>query len=143
MNKEVLISIKGLQYTVSEETGEEDKRVETITRGQYYKRAGKHYVTFEESLDGSEPVKSMVKFDKDSFEITRKGPYNVRLGFEAGKKSYTDYRTPFGEFLLGIDTLAIDYAEEDKEITMAIEYDMEFNSEHLAHCVIDVKVAEV
>ena len=72
MNKDVLISIKGLQYTVSEEEVEEDKRVETLTRGQYYKRAGKHYVTFEESLDGDKPVKSMVKFDKDSFEITRK-----------------------------------------------------------------------
>lgn len=143
MNKDVLISIKGLQYTVSEEVKEEDKRVETINRGQYYKRSGKHYVTFEETLDGAQPVKSIVKFDKDSFEITRKGPYNVRLGFEAGKKSYTDYHTPFGDFLLGIDTLAISYEESDKEIYMAIEYDMEFNSEHLAHCVIDVKVAEV
>ena len=143
MNKDVLISIKGLQYTVSEEEVEEDKRVETLTRGQYYKRAGKHYVTFEESLDGDKPVKSMVKFDKDSFEITRKGPYNVRLGFEAGKKSYTDYHTPFGDFLLGIDTLEIRYVESDSEILMAIEYEMEFNSEHLGKCIIDVKVSEV
>ena len=143
MNKDVLISIKGLQYTVSEEGPEEDKRVETLTRGQYYKRSGKHYVTFEESLDGDKPVKSIVKFDETSFEITRKGPYNVRLGFEAGKKAYTDYRTPFGEFLMGIDTIAICYEEKENEILMTIEYDMEFNSEQLGRCVIDVKVTEV
>ncbi|MBO4678435.1 MAG: DUF1934 domain-containing protein [Lachnospiraceae bacterium] len=142
MNKDVLISIKGLQYTVSEEK-EGDTRVETLTRGQYYKRAGKHYVTFEEALDGDKPVKSMVKFDETSFEITRKGPYNVRLGFEAGKKAYTDYRTPFGEFLMGIDTTSIEYGEKENEILMRIEYDMEFNSEQLGRCVIDVKVTEV
>ena len=140
MNKEVLVSIKGLQYTGAEE---DDNRVETLTRGSFYKRAGKSYVTFEESFDEHQIVKSLVKFDTDSFEITRKGPYSVRLSFENGKKYYTDYRTPYGEFLLGIDTRRIEVTELDTELIVTIEYDMEFNSESLGRCTIDMKLTEV
>ena len=140
MNKDVLVSIKGLQYTGTEE---DDNRVETLTRGSFYKRGGKNYVTFEEAFDEDHTVKSLVKFDNDSFEITRKGPYSVRLSFENGKKYYTDYRTPYGEFLLGIDTRHIEVAEFDSELTVTIEYDMEFNSESLGRCTIDMKLTEV
>jgi len=44
---------------------------------------------------------------------------------------------------MGIDTIAICYEEKENEILMTIEYDMEFNSEQLGRCVIDVKVTEV
>lgn len=140
MNKEVLVSIKGLQYTGTEE---DDNRVETLTRGSFYKRGGKNFVTFEEAFDEDQTVKSFVKFDADSFEITRKGPYNVRLSFENGKKYYTDYHTPYGEFLLGIDTRRIEVVEQDGEMAVVIEYDMEFNSESLGRCTIDMKLTEV
>ena len=67
----------------------------------------------------------------------------MRLSFENGKKYYTDYRTPYGEFLLGIDTRHIEVAEFDSELTVTIEYDMEFNSESLGRCTIDMKLTEV
>lgn len=142
MTKAVLVTVKGLQYSLEGEEGD-DQRIETITRGNYYLKNGKHYVTYEESPDGSANIKTMLKFDESFFELTRKGQYSVHMLFEEGKKNYTDYRTPFGNFVVGIDTSSIEITEKEKEIDLHIDYDMEMNYEHLAKCNIDVCIQNV
>ena len=142
MTKDVLVTVKGLQYSLDGEGGD-DQRIETITRGNYYLKNGKHYVTYEESPDGSVNIKTMLKFDESFFELTRKGQYSVHMLFEEGKKNYTDYRTPFGNFVVGIDTSLIDIKEKEKEILLHIDYDMDMNYEHLAKCNIDVCIQNV
>lgn len=142
MTKDVLVTVKGLQYSLDGEGGD-DQRIETITRGNYYLKNGKHYVTYEESPDGSVNIKTMLKFDESFFELTRKGQYSVHMLFEEGKKNYTDYRTPFGNFVVGIDTSSIEIKEKEKEILLHIDYDMDMNYEHLAKCNIDVCIQNV
>ena len=52
MTKDVLITIRGV-HTMDEE----DNDVEMIVRGDYYQKNGKHYVLYEELLEGfKEPV---------------------------------------------------------------------------------------
>jgi len=140
MTKDVLITIKGLQYAVEDS---DDQRVETITRGTFYNRNNKNYVTYEESPDGEDTVKSMVKFDETFFELTRKGKFSMHMLFEEGKKNYTDYSTPFGNLVIGIDTDTITVDEKENEIDVVILYDMEMNYEHVAKCRIDVKIQAV
>ncbi len=142
MKKDVLVSIKGLLYTPDEEN-KDDQRIETLTRGTFYNKANKNFVTYEESLDGEEIIKSMLKFDEHSLELTKKGKYNVHMIFEEGKKNYTNYNTPFGDLLIGIDTEFIKYKEADDEINMIISYDMEMNYSHVARCEIDMKIQSV
>ena len=47
MTKDVLITIRGV-HTVDEE----DNDVEMIVRGDYYQKNGKHYVLYEELIEG-------------------------------------------------------------------------------------------
>ena len=48
MTKEVLVKISGLQFA-----GEaENEPVEVITTGDYYKRNGKHYILYDEIMEG-------------------------------------------------------------------------------------------
>ena len=52
MTKDVLITIRGV-HTMDEE----DNDVEMIVRGDYYQKNGKHYVLYEELLEGfKEPL---------------------------------------------------------------------------------------
>ena len=44
MEKEVLIALKGLQFTMDEEGAQ---ALETITPAEYYKRNNHHYVVYE------------------------------------------------------------------------------------------------
>lgn len=141
MTKDVLIAIKGLQYTMGENA--DDQRVETLNRGKYAKRNGHHIVAFEESPDGENMISSLVKFTDDSFELTRRGVYNMQMLFEAGNKCLTDYNTPFGNFIIGIDTYSINKVETENEIKLSIDYDMELNYEHVARCQIEVLIKSV
>ena len=69
MNKEVLVSISGLQFS------NDDKDVlEVITIGDYYKRNGRHYLLFDEAMEGIEgTTRNMIKFNDHMVDITKKG----------------------------------------------------------------------
>ena len=49
MTKDVLITIRGV-HTLDHE----DNDVEMIIRGDYYQKNGKHYILYEEILEGAE-----------------------------------------------------------------------------------------
>ncbi len=140
MKRDVLVTIKGLQYAF---TDGEDQRVETINRGTFYTRNNKNYVVYEETMSENEIVQSVLKFDEKQFELNKKGSYSVHMTFEEGKKNYTAYKTPYGDVMIGIDTTAVMCKRAADEINMAIEYDMEVNYEHLAKCRIDMNVRSI
>ena len=84
MTKDILVSISGLQ--VSPEM--ESDTVEVISPGEYYYRNDKHFVVYEEAIDGkTETVKNMVKLSKDCVEVTKKGPARIHMIFEKNKKN--------------------------------------------------------
>ena len=83
MNKEVLVSISGLQFS------NDDKDVlEVITIGDYYKRNGRHYLLFDEAMEGIEgTTRNMIKFNDHMVDITKKGVTNVHMVFEEKQKN--------------------------------------------------------
>ena len=80
MTKEVMVSIKGLQFDQSADSEE----IETIQWGQYY------------------------------------------------KKNMTNYLTPYGGILIGLDTSKVSFTESEKEIRVNVDYALEVNYEYLA-----------
>ena len=53
MTKDVLISIKGLQFDTSAEPHQDE--VELIVAGQYHKKGDTIYLMYQEAMDGGEP----------------------------------------------------------------------------------------
>lgn len=137
MTKDVLVKISGLQFV-----GEEDNdSIEVITTGTYYKKNGKHYVLYEEVMEGSTDVtKNVIKIGADSMEVTRKGPATVHMVFEKDKKNVSYYYTPFGNLLIGIDAKKIRIDESELDINVKVNYGLEINYEHVADCHITVDV---
>lgn len=141
MNKEVLISIKGLQYALSDQ---EDQRIETINRGTLAKMSDKYVVSYEEALEGTTvTTKNIIRFNESVMEVTKKGDFSVHMIFEVGQKNITNYSTPFGKLTVGLDTHKITMEERGNEIIARVEYDMDINYEHVASCIIDVSIKEV
>jgi len=137
MTKDVLVKISGLQFA-----GEEDSdSVEVITSGTYYKKNGKHYVLYDEVMEGTtEITKNVIKIGSDSMEVTRKGPATVHMVFEKDKKTVSYYYTPFGNLLIGIDAKSIRIEESDLDINVKVNYGLEINYEYVADCHITVDV---
>ena len=137
MTKEVMVSIKGLQFDQSADSEE----IETIQWGQYYKKNGTHYVIYDELMEGGEePTKNIIKFRERELNLTKRGLVNVYMVFEENKKNMTNYLTPYGGILIGLDTSKVSFTESEKEIRVNVDYALEVNYEYLADCKIEMYI---
>ncbi|MDE7022043.1 MAG: DUF1934 domain-containing protein [Lachnospiraceae bacterium] len=139
MTKDVLISLRGLQFDQSDGDAE---KIETIMAGSYYFKNGNHYILFDEIMEGfTEPVKNRIKFGEHALELTRSGAVNVHMLFEENRKNMTSYNTPYGNILIGINTKKIHIAQESERITVNVDYALDINYEYLADCqiVLDIR----
>jgi len=138
MTKEVLISLRGLQFDQSDADAE---KIETIMTGNYYEKNGSHYVLFEEVMEGlMEPVKNRIKFREHVLELTRSGAVNVHMIFEENRKNMTSYQTPFGNILIGVDTESVQINEKENQISVLVDYTLEANYQYLADCRIEMEL---
>jgi uncharacterized beta-barrel protein YwiB (DUF1934 family) len=139
MTKEVLVAITGLQFDMDSEESD----ITTITAGEYYKRNNSHYVLYDEVVEGTEGnTKNVVKFRDNMLELTKKGYINTHMIFEVDKKNLTNYSTPFGDILIGIDAKKVTLKEEENKITVNVDYTLEANYEFLAECKLTMEIAE-
>lgn len=137
MTKDVIVAIQGLQMPADGET----EPVELITAASYYKKNGKHYILYDELMEGfEESTKNIIKVYEDCVDITKKGVANVHMIFEKDKKNVTYYHTPFGNLLIGIEAKRIECRETEERMEVNVDYTLEVNYEHLADCSIQVKV---
>lgn len=136
MTKDVLVTISGLQFAA-----EDNDSLELITSGTYYKKNGKHYILYDEVMEGFEGVtKNTIKVADNFMDITKKGVANVHMMFEKNKKNVTYYYTPFGSLLIGIDAKKVEIEESENEINVKVDYKLEMNYEHLADCNITMNI---
>ncbi len=139
MTKEVLLAITGMQFDMTEEAG----NIQTITAAEYYNKNNSRYVIYEEADEESgQKTRGRIKFREDLLEVDKSGYINVHMLFEENKKSLTNYATPFGNILIGIDTKKITLTEETDKILIDVEYALEANYEFLADCKINIEITE-
>ena len=67
MTRDVLVRISGLQLI----DGEHDD-VEVITSGDYFWKNGKHYILYDEVIDGiEESIRNTIKISENRMEVRR------------------------------------------------------------------------
>ena len=137
MTKEVIISICGLQ------AGQDldNEPIEMITTGEYFYKNGKHYLLYEEVMEGETQVtKNRIKVGPDYMELTKNGVVSVHMVFEKNKKNLTHYYTPYGSLMIGIDAKKVDIKETENQMDIEVDYALELNQEHAANCNIKISV---
>lgn len=142
MTKDVLVSISGLHTDVTESANEENEAIEVVNPASYYFKNGKHYVLYEEVVEGvSGTIKNKIKLSgHDSLEITKTGISNTHMIFEKNKKNQTYYTTPYGQMLVGVTTRKMDVHEEEDKIEIFVEYELDVNHEPMAESTIKMQI---
>lgn len=140
MTKEVLVSISGLQ--IADADADKDAQpIEVINSGEYYYKNGKHYILFDEIMEGFEGVtKNRIKIDDDYLELRKNGVSNVHMVFEKNKKNITCYETPYGSLMLGINANRFDMDETEGTISLDVDYSLDINYQSFADCKIRINV---
>lgn len=143
MTQEVLLTISGIHEmgSLSIET-EENEALETITPAKYYLKNGKHYILYDEVMEGMPGVvKNKIKItDGKVLEIIKTGSTQSHMVFEEGKAHLTLYDTPFGQFHLDMHTRTLDIFECEDEISIKVEYALDMNHEKVADCTVFMSV---
>ena len=137
MTKEVLVTIRGLQN--GPETDGEP--IEMTTTGEYYYKNEKHYILYEEVMEGeTKTTKNRIKIGPGMMELKKNGVVNVHMLFEENKKNITHYYTPYGSLNMGIDTKQVEIFEEEDTLQVSVLYGLEMNAEFVADCDIQITV---
>lgn len=146
MTKDVLVSISGKHIDIMNdpvqgyETG--DDGIEVVTPANYYCRNGKHYIIYDEVIEGmTGTIKNKIKITgTDMVEIMRSGLSSSHMVFEKNKKNLTYYRTPFGQMLVGVNTRNMEISVGEDKINVSVDYELDVNHEPLADCKIKMNI---
>lgn len=135
MNKRVNVSLSSYQKT---ESGAEEIKVSAL--GTYSLINGRHFVKYDEETDVGKINKVLLKFDGESFEMTKSGEVTSTLTFRQGLKTAGNYKTPYGVFLIETDTSKMDVRLGEKNIFVNLEYKLFIDSEFVADCKIYIEL---
>ena len=137
-----MLRIRGVHFPDGQdeqEEQEEQEEMELVTSGSYFEKDGRRYIKYDEVQEDSEEViRNLMKIEKDSLELTRRGMTNVHMVFEKDKKSESYYDTPFGRFLVGISATHLNVSEEADSLSVQVKYALEINSDYIADCSIQI-----
>ena len=143
MTKEVVLTISGLHFdTFSETPDEENVPIEVITPATYYLKNGKHYVLYDEMVEGMlGSIKNTIKITGDSkLEMKKSGIANTNMVFEKEKINVTQYDTPYGAMMVGVYTKDMKVDVEEDNINVSIAYALDVDSEKVADCNIVMNI---
>lgn len=132
MTNDVVITVIGSQ---------DDGDITLTTCGNYYKKAEKHYVFYEEQADAdSDIVKDRICFDTKRFEMTKKGAVNSKMIFALDETTCSYYQTPFGPIDIDIITQNYTVEETDEKISITIDYTLSMNKQEASDCHVSVVI---
>lgn len=136
MTRDVLIKISGLQTM----DGENDN-VEVITTGDYFLKNGRHYVVYDEVMDGFEGnVRNLLKISPDKLDVRKNGVASAHMVFEQDRKNLTRYATPMGEMIVEVSTNRILLEEQADSLKVSVDYSLDINYSHVSDCNITVDI---
>lgn len=146
MTKDVLVSISGKHIDImngmAQEYAGEDDGIEVVTPASYYLRNGKHYIIYDEVVEGmAGAIRNKIKITgTDVVEIMRSGLSGSHMVFEKNKKNLTYYRTPFGQMLVGVNTRNMEINVGENKINVLVDYELDVNHEPMADCKIKMNI---
>ena len=142
MTKDVLLTISGLHYDEFSGREDDNEPIEVITPAAYYLKNNKHYIIYEEVVEGMPgSIKNKIRISgEDQLEILKSGLSGTHMVFEKDKIHMTPYETPYGELLLGIYTKDLKVEESDDRSNIRINYELDINGDKVADSEIKMCV---
>ena len=137
MTKDIILTISGLHDT----DGDADAPIETMTPAQYFQKNGKHYVVFDEVLEGLEgTIKSTIKFTEDQVELLRNGAASTRMVFQPGQENMVIYQTPMGPLSISLYTEDIVSEIGEEHIRLKIDYSLKTEGIVVSESTVKIEV---
>ena len=139
MKKDVLINIKSIHNS------EDDYDViELFTTGQYYRRGGSFYISYDESEStGYEGSRTTLKVEPEKMvTLSRTGSANSQLIVERGVRHQCHYDAGYGDLLVGVQGSRIKSSLSENGGSLEIKYSIDINSMYASENEMYIQVKE-
>lgn len=139
MKKDVLLTVKGRH----KERGADWEGLEVMTTGTLYEKNGSLYLIYDEVMgeEDSDVSHNRIKIEQDPLMVTmtKSGAVVSVMSFGKDVKENSSYATPYGNFILGVDTREICFENREDYMKLQIRYDLEMNYEPLSESDICIE----
>lgn len=119
MTREVFVTIKGIQLDTEEEP------VIMTAQGTYHLTNGRHYIHYEENIEGFDDIsKNTIKISEDRIILMKKGAQTAQMIFDLKEADQAMYQTPFGSLSFRTETKSICISETEDKLDIQMEYSL-------------------
>ena len=140
MQKNVLIRVSSLQIP---DNGAPGDTFEVMVPGEYFFRGGKHYLRYEEEMEGfSEPVRNLIKMDSEGMDVKKSGLIFSDMHFFPGESRSGPYKTPLGIIRMEFHTTAYLFELEEDHLLAQASYGLSMDNAHVADCTVMIEARE-
>lgn len=140
MTEEILVRVTGIQRS-GQEPEASDEPISIVTPGRFYKKDGYRYVSYEEVFEEAKlTAVNTVRITPEILEVKKEGAINVQMVFQENRKTFSMYKTPFGDIEMGIVTTRYTFGETEDKILLDVFYVLEMNGEHAADCELHMEI---
>ena len=137
MTKDVKIIVLGQHDNGDGDTG----TIRTTSVGQYFEKGESRYLIYDEEMEGfDKPVHNRIKYKPGCVELVKSGLVSSRMVFEQGKTIMTNYHSPYGEMLMGVNTKSVFITEWEGMIRIEVDYSLEVDEKQMSKSKITIKV---
>lgn len=124
--------------------GQERDTTETVYPGRGYEKDGCYYVFYDEvDPEDAKVTKASLRIRPRHIDIRKKGAVNTQMVFIPGKCTETEYQTPYGKFILTVDTRRAEIKRTEKEITLELDYRLSLGGAQAIRNQMKINVAEL
>lgn len=124
--------------------GKDRDTTETVYPGKGYEKDGCYYVFYDEvDPDDGSVTKASLRIRPRHIDIRKKGAINTQMVFIPGRCTETEYQTPYGKFILMVDTKRAEIFRKEKEMTVELEYRLSLGGAQAIRNQMKIKVAEL
>ena len=135
MARKAELSLTGRQR---DQDGEESVTESRMT-ADYYEKDGSSYILYEETQeDSGDIVRSIIKYNGSTLEMTRRGAVRSGMIFQAGQAHRTDYVTPYGTLPLEVATREASFSRKEDGTVIRLEYTLSSGGQFLSHYTMDI-----
>lgn len=139
MEKNVCINIKSVQNS-----DEGEDVTELFTYGKMKKINSDNYCVSYEETDamGFEGCRVTLYISRNEVRLLRSGNASADLVIERGKKHHCHYGTPYGDFMVGINTDALKNEVGERGGDLYLKYTVDVNSGFLSENEMFINIKE-
>ncbi len=139
MDKEVVISIKGIQKY----EGTLPDVIELVTAGRMARDGESYTLSYQESeLTGLEGTLTTILVDGDQVTLMRMGEFNSQLVFQEGRRHLSVYNTPYGAMAVGVHTQHLLAELSDRGGDIEVDYSIEVDHALAGRNIFHISVKE-